>query len=766
MCKITYINIPDCVIKDIISLPTNVRFTKNVIAATSTQTKNWCSDNNFSLKFVWWSYHNTNQKIEIHHCQFCGNPLTESQMMKSSKWCCVSCKNHDPLFQQLAYQRLIETTGGQFGFKNKKTRQTAVQTKTKRNWPELDNSPKYINNTYTIPSDIIDLLTTCCGQDGRVKREAVNTKITIDQRQWFANNNTNIPILSYFLFKLKTDVVCPQYCIQCGNPIPISTLILGGKMCSKKCAQKQGSQTWSKIRKENPELAHDVYQQRNEKLQQTNLERYGVPVASQNEHVRSKIKQTCLERYGTEHAISSKYAQEKARQTCQAKYGTDYYIQTDDFNIKSRHTCLEKYGVEYYSSTYQGKHQRKQTCLEKYGFENAAQSDEVKSKIRSTSQERYGANTFLTSPLGKEKTATILLERYGAETILINDERSKRIAIENALAKSSYKFDNIDPQDVDVNVGLYRINNVDNIYDQFAQRNISILSSYNDFICQREVSYRCNLCGHEWKSFSTSWTKVNCPICCTRMRSIQESDFCNMIQNVYSGEVVSNTRKVLSNGKEIDVWLPELKIGFEFDGVFWHNDQHLDDDYHYEKKILALNQGINLVHIFSNFWETKQQVVMQTVKKILGRYQLVSKCIVEEVLDDDVLSFINNNSLALYDNIIRYAKITDDVGIVAVGIVVDDYLHIIEDPNIKLSEEAIISVAHQLNVEYVALDANLYDNKWWQHEKMKYKWFTSCPHYYTKGHDVVTIGCWKKLDIVEQSKWSKLYNCGLFLYRV
>lgn len=263
MCKITYINIPDCVIKDIISLPTNVRFTKNVIAATSTQTKNWCSDNNFSLKFVWWSYHNTNQKIEIHHCQFCGNPLTESQMMKSSKWCCVSCKNHDPLFQQLAYQRLIETTGGQFGFKSEKTRQTAVQTKTKRNWPELDNSPKYINNTYTIPSDIIDLLTTCCGQDGRVKREAVNTKITIDQRQWFANNNTNIPILSYFLFKLKTDVVCPQYCIQCGNPIPISTLILGGKMCSKKCAQKQGSQTWSKIRKENPELAHDVYQQRN-----------------------------------------------------------------------------------------------------------------------------------------------------------------------------------------------------------------------------------------------------------------------------------------------------------------------------------------------------------------------------------------------------------------------------------------------------------------------------------------------------------------------
>lgn len=404
--------------------------------------------------------------------------------------------------------------------------------------------------------------------------------------------------------------------------------------------------------------------------------------------------------------------------------------------------------------------------MEKYGFENAAQSDEVKSKIRSTSQERYGANTFLTSPLGKEKTATILLERYGAETILINDERSKRVAIENALAKSSYKFDNIDPQDVDVNVGLYRINNVGNIYDQFAQRNISILSSYNDFICQREVSYRCNLCGHEWKSFSTSWTKVNCPICCTRMRSIQESDFCNMIQNVYSGEVVPNTRKVLSNGKEIDVWLPELKIGFEFDGVFWHNDQHLDDDYHYEKKILALNQGINLVHIFSNFWETKQHVVRQTVKKILGRYQLVSKCIVEEALDDDVLSFINNNSLALYDNIMRYAKITNDVGIVAVGIVVDDYLHIIEDPNIKLSEEAIISVAHQLDVEYVALDANLYDNNWWQHEKMKYKWFTSCPHYYTKGHDVVTIGCWKKLDIVEQSKWSKLYNCGLFLYRV
>lgn len=50
-------------------------------------------------------------------------------------------------------------------------------------------------------------------------------------------------------------------------------------------------------------------------------------------------------------------------------------------------------------------------------------------------------------------------------------------------------------------------------------------------------------------------------------------------------KIVTNTRYNFLNGKEIDIMIPELNIGIEYNGLFWHNinNQKIHMNYHYDK---------------------------------------------------------------------------------------------------------------------------------------------------------------------------------------
>lgn len=768
MYENTYVEIPEFVIDDIIRLslddPNNqVKFTKRLLNKLSIKTQIWCNQN-YSFKFAVWSYRNTNKKFEIRHCANCGKELTENQLLNKCKYCCSHCKNTDPEFQKRAHQRLIEVTGGNFGFKNKETSKKSVKTRLDKYWPELDNNPTYIETTYAIPEDIIDLMKSCRGDDGRVKRETVNAKITDSQKQWFVVNNTNIPILSFFIFKKNTNIVQPQYCKVCGNPLKVDTIILGGETCSKECAHQVAQETWREIRESDPEATKEMYRQRNIKSVQTSLERYGVTCAGQSKEAKEKRKATNLERYGSECVLANEDVKAKARQTSRERYGTDYYVQTEEAKERYKQTCLRKYGVEYYTSTKESQEQRIKTSLEKYGTEFPSQSEQVKEKIRNTNMERYGVPIYLQSDEGKARCEATKTERYGKDH-LINDPVMRIRAIKRALLKYSPRFDHIDPEKVNFGFGLWRINNIDEIKAQLKEKDIIINSTDEEFFSNKEVHYKCLVCGEEWTQPITYVNFVRCPKCSIKFRSLQESDFCNMIKNNNPNlNIITNTRSVLPSTCELDVWIPEKNIAFEFNGVFWHNDSHLDEDYHFYKKHEALNHGINVVHIFSNFWETKKDVLEKFIQNLLGLYELVDNVRIEwcekNVSDD----FMKQYALTLIDDYEKQVAVYNENKLVATALVSDDYVNIITLPNIRLSDSAIVNILDFMKEKYIALDANYYSPKWYN-DKLKQAYITSAPFYYTKSHDVITQRQFDQLDKNEKEKWAKLYNCGRYIFR-
>ena len=77
-------------------------------------------------------------------------------------------------------------------------------------------------------------------------------------------------------------------------------------------------------------------------------------------------------------------------------------------------------------------------------------------------------------------------------------------------------------------------------------------------------------------------------------RSRGEIELCKFIKSIYSGQVLENDRTVIKP-KELDIYLPELRLAFEYDGKYWHEIHEerlpgyhdLKDSLAKEKKILS-----------------------------------------------------------------------------------------------------------------------------------------------------------------------------------
>jgi predicted transcriptional regulator len=85
-------------------------------------------------------------------------------------------------------------------------------------------------------------------------------------------------------------------------------------------------------------------------------------------------------------------------------------------------------------------------------------------------------------------------------------------------------------------------------------------------------------------------------------------------------EVISNDRSTLK-GTEIDILIPELKIGIEYNGVLWHSENFggKDLNYHLNKTMLMNFAGYKLLHIFSDEWNNKKEIVKSKLIHILGK---------------------------------------------------------------------------------------------------------------------------------------------------
>lgn len=146
----------------------------------------------------------------------------------------------------------------------------------------------------------------------------------------------------------------------------------------------------------------------------------------------------------------------------------------------------------------------------------------------------------------------------------------------------------------------------------------------------RKAWWICNDCNHEWEALISNRSRgFGCPECSGAV-SKQEKDFFSFIKTLLNGvEVLGNTKEIITP-KEIDVYIPSMKLGFEYNGIYWHDKPtYLKDletgrdpvSREAQKTELCLRKGVTLIHVWSDDWLNNADSVKRDIEELLKAYR-------------------------------------------------------------------------------------------------------------------------------------------------
>lgn len=102
--------------------------------------------------------------------------------------------------------------------------------------------------------------------------------------------------------------------------------------------------------------------------------------------------------------------------------------------------------------------------------------------------------------------------------------------------------------------------------------------------------------------------------------------------------------------REIDIYVPEVSIGFEFNGIYWHSDKFREKEYLREKWDLSEKAGISLYGIWEDTYNSNEGLVKRFIKRKLGcsdeeKVGARSCSVTTESLSSEVKDFLTDNHM-------------------------------------------------------------------------------------------------------------------------
>lgn len=125
--------------------------------------------------------------------------------------------------------------------------------------------------------------------------------------------------------------------------------------------------------------------------------------------------------------------------------------------------------------------------------------------------------------------------------------------------------------------------------------------------------------------------RIGCEGCSLRKDSAPEEEVFNFVSGIIKAE--RNNRDILE-GKELDIFLPEVNIAIEFNGLYWHSSKFKEKYYHLNKTKECSLQGIKLIHIFEDEWTLNKNSIKSFLKNLIENKDEF-KNIEEEIIEID-----------------------------------------------------------------------------------------------------------------------------------
>jgi very-short-patch-repair endonuclease len=280
---------------------------------------------------------------------------------------------------------------------------------------------------------------------------------------------------------------------------------------------------------------------------------------------------------------------------------------------------------------------KKQTNLERYGVENVSHAPGIAQKISDIRKANPLTGDALASR--EEKRLATIQEKYGVDHItqVPSVQQNMRLGKES----EEYKIRFAEIQKVILDGSLERFM----VFLKENKPEFSLIESTWNGVSQPAL-FHCNIHDLDF-SIKPNWI-VNgnraCPGCQKAKFSMIEKEVSDWLEG-YSIE--KNTR--ILDGQEIDIYIPDRKLGIEINGVYWHHDgrKNKTDQYHLKKTLKAQELGITLLH----FWDTeiyeKPEIVKSMILSRIGVNQRIyaRKTIVKNVAADEARQFLLKNHI-------------------------------------------------------------------------------------------------------------------------
>jgi hypothetical protein len=321
-------------------------------------------------------------------------------------------------------------------------------------------------------------------------------------------------------------------------------------------------------------------------------------------------KDNFLSNHGVDNPRKLKSVVYKARETINKKYNGKHYMYDPKVRSKFNNTMRKEYGVDWAQQNIEINNKSR----DKWNLKSDKDLEDICDKKLLTYSLKSDEEKLMTF-IKREKTN---IERYG--------EDYRYIFSENVRTKHLNRITKLISED-------YNCLSFDIPNEKYKLYHKDCCEFYiGRYVFRERISLGRELC-----------TTCN-PV--TQGVSELEKDIFNFIDCNYTETIVQSNRSIIPP-LELDIYLPNDNLAFEFNGLYWHSDLYKENNYHLNKTEKCESKGVQLIHIYEDDWLYKQEIVKSRILNLLSKSERIyaRKCIVKEVTPKDTREFLNKNHI-------------------------------------------------------------------------------------------------------------------------
>lgn len=365
------------------------------------------------------------------------------------------------------------------------------------------------------------------------------------------------------------------------------------------------------------------------------------PTCGDKKCYTKKRKETCLDKYGVDNPKKSKEILEKEQENIKKRWGGKHYMESKKVREKFNSSMIEKYGVEWAQQSTDIKNKSLETWFNNPDREEVIEKRR-ESLLNKTDEEKKEID---------DKKKESISNKFGSYENFI-DYRLDKIK-ESSIEKHGTEHHFKSPEVIKKRIDSYINNKIKMVSDSLPNHIKYVDRFYNDNLTDMKFNLQCDNCkevstiNRQLLFFRLKDNEDPCLTCNPILHgtSKSEKEVLSFIEENYNGKIESNIK---IDSMELDIYLPKLGIGIEFNGLYWHSDLYKDKNYHINKTNHFKERNISVLHIWEDDWMFRKDIVKSIIlnKLNLSTKIYARKCVVKEVKDNKIVrEFLETNHL-------------------------------------------------------------------------------------------------------------------------